>query len=80
MIWFNETKKHGFIASSDGERIHVAAKGFTGKPPVGRVAGLPVSFEVVEGPDGDPTAVDVVFTEEIEQRRARRRGSSTRSR
>jgi len=47
MLWFNEEKGHGFIATDDGERLFVAGDGFLEAPPVGPCAGKPVAFEIM---------------------------------
>ena len=73
MLWFNEDKGHGFIETDDGERLYVDAAGFTEAHPVGPCAGLPVEFEIFEGPDGR-SAVQTRLVESIAPRRARRRG------
>jgi cold shock CspA family protein len=74
MLWFNNEKGHGFIATDDGERLYVAADGFTEAPPEGPCAGLLVTFRIIEGPDGRQ-AEATILVEEVAPRRARRRGS-----
>ncbi len=67
MLWFNEEKNHGFIRTEEGERLYVDREGFLpGQAPVGRCAGLDVSFDVHENGDDVP---------EPDRRRARRRHS-----
>jgi len=45
MLWFNEEKDHGFIATAEGERLHLPGSGFEGgKRLRGRCAGLEVEF------------------------------------
>jgi len=79
MIWFHEERGAGFVQSEDGERLPVDVDGFVGRAaPVGRCAGLPVSFNVVER-DGVRIAVDVALIESDNPRRARRRSSGMRS-
>ena len=75
MLWFNEVKDHGFIATEEGERLYVDGGGFVpGEKPVGRCAGKPVSFEVEEGEaDGERRAVGVRLVAVTDQPRARRR-------
>lgn len=75
MLWFNEEKGYGLIATEDEEQIHVDGSAFAaGAPPVGRCSGLPVSFELRE--DGDERRADqVVLVDEIAPRRARMRRS-----
>jgi cold shock CspA family protein len=75
MLWFNEAKDYGFISTEDGERLYVEGDGFApGERPVGRCAGKPVVFEVVEG-DGEVErkAVGARLVTMIDPRRARRR-------
>ena len=75
MLWFNEAKAYGFIATEENERLYVHASGFAaGSAPVGRCAGRPVSFERVVDEYG-ARAVGVSFVEEAAAGRARiRRG------
>ena len=77
MLWFNEVKNFGFIATEEGERLYVNRSGFAGKAPVGRCAGLAVTFEIGEA-DGQRAAVDVAPVPETVQRRARIRRSGAR--
>jgi cold shock CspA family protein len=79
MLWFNEEKDHGFIRTEDGERLYVHRSGFVdGQAPVGRCAGMAVTFEREEGRDGS-RAVGASLVELVEPRRARlRRGHGTR--
>ena len=74
MLWFNEEKGHGFIATDDGERLFVAGDGFLEAPPVGPCAGRPVAFEIGEDTAGR-FARSTRFVEEIVPRRARLRRS-----
>jgi cold shock CspA family protein len=74
MLWFNEEKGHGFIATDDGERLYVGCEGFLEAPPVGPCAGRPVAFEVGENADGR-FAQSTRFVEEVAPRRARLRRS-----
>jgi cold shock CspA family protein len=74
MLWFNEEKGHGFIATDDGERLFVAGDGFLEGPPVGPCAGRPVAFEIGEDTAGR-FARSTRFVEEIVPRRARLRRS-----
>jgi cold shock CspA family protein len=74
MIWFNETKQHGFISTDEGERLYVQANGFEVAPPVGSCNGLVVDFQVVEDADGR-RAVGTRIVPDVNPRRARRRGS-----
>jgi hypothetical protein len=78
MIWFHEERGEGFLRADDGERLPVDIDGFVGRAaPVGRCAGLPVTFAVAER-DGVRVAVDVSLVENEIPRRARRRASGMR--
>jgi cold shock CspA family protein len=77
MLWFHEERGAGFLQAEDGERLPVDIDGFIGAAPVGRCAGLAVTFTVVER-DGTRIATDVSLTESDAPRRARRRGSGMR--
>ena len=72
MLWFNEEKGHGFIETDDGERLYVAADGFSENPPVGSCAGLVVEFQVANGSDGRHAEATRLVVEAA-PRRARRR-------
>ena len=72
MLWFNEEKGHGFIATDDGERLYVPASGFPDGPPEGPCAGLPVEFFVTDGAEGRE-AHTTRLVPQIAPRRARRR-------
>ncbi len=49
MIWFNETKDHGFIRTDEDERLSVLGSGFAGGVrPVGRCAEAVVTFDISE--------------------------------
>ena len=74
MLWFNEEKGHGFIATDDGERLYVDVGGFADAPPVGSCAGLEVEFDVATGPDGRH-AEGTRLVEQVAPRRARLRRS-----
>jgi hypothetical protein len=74
MLWFNETKDHGFIMTDEGERLAVAGEGFAdGQRPAGRCAQKVVSFEI-DASGETRQASDVVFEPEVAARRARLRG------
>ena len=78
MIWFHEQRGEGFLRAEDGERLPVDLDGFVGRAaPVGRCAGLPVTFTVAER-EGERIAVDVSLVENAIPRRARRRASGMR--
>jgi hypothetical protein len=80
MLWFNDRKDLGFIRTDEGERLSVLGTGFAnGHRPTGRCADAVVSFEIDEsGPERQ--AVGVEFVTEEAARRARRRGSTIRTR
>lgn len=74
MIWFNNEKDSGFIATGTGERLSVDGSAFSGgKRPQGRCGGRVVSFRVT-GEGEAAKAEDVAFVEDAAPRRARRRG------
>jgi cold shock CspA family protein len=77
MLWFNNDKDFGFIASVSGERLYVSGDGFRGDgKPEGRCAGLAVTFRLTGDADS-ARAEDVAFVEDLAPRRARiRRGFS----
>jgi len=78
MLWFNNTKDFGFIATTAGERLHVTGNAFrNGSRPEGRCAGLAVTFRAIDG-DEIRSAEDVVFVSEAAPRRARSRRSGHR--
>ena len=79
MAWFHEERGAGFLLTEDGERLPVDRDSFVdGSAPVGRCAGLAVTFRVAER-EGERVAVEVALIESDAPRRARRRGSSYRS-
>ena len=78
MIWFNNAKDLGFIATATGERLSVQGSDFEGGGrPQGRCGGKVVAFRVV-GDGLDARAVDVVFVDEAAPRRARSHRSTGR--
>ena len=80
LLWFNETKNFGFIRTEDDERLYVHRDGFAhGQAPVGRCAGVKVTFERLDtgGVDDGPQAIDVAVPDDVPARRARRRHQST---
>ena len=78
MLWFNETKDHGFIMTDEGERLAVAGEGFApGERPEGRCAHRLVTFEV-NGRNGSREAHAVTFVRDETARRARMRGRGSR--
>ena len=69
MRWFNEDRGDGMIQCEDGEAYQVLAADFVTTPPVGRCAGIEVTFRA-----GEPGhAVEVALNEEGATRRARLR-------
>ncbi len=69
MRWFNELRGDGVIQCEDGNSYEVQAADFVVAPPVGRCAGLPVTFtSVVPG-----RAVEVALNDDDVPRRARAR-------
>jgi cold shock CspA family protein len=78
MLWFNNVKDHGYIATEAGQRLYVHGSGFRdGSRPQGRCAGRPVSLHVL-GDGQTARAEDVVLVEEPSPRRARMRRSGGR--
>jgi hypothetical protein len=78
MIWFNNAKDLGFIATAKGGRLSVQGSDFEGGGrPQGRCGGRAVAFRVI-GEGADARAVDVVFVDEPSPRRARNRRSTAR--
>jgi hypothetical protein len=75
MLWFNETKHVGVIETDAGARLSVRGEHFVpGQIPVGRCAGVLVTFDV----EGE-SAFDVSVRPETDVRRARRRRSTLRA-
>jgi hypothetical protein len=69
MRWFNELRGDGMIEGEDGDAYQVLAAGFVGAPPVGRCAGLEVTFRA----GGPGQAVEVAVNDGVDPRRARLR-------
>ncbi len=67
--WFNEVRGDGMIECDDGESYQVLAADFLTAPPVGRCAGIEVSFRAAE----PGHAVDVALSTDDIPRRARLR-------
>ena len=78
MLWFNNIKDFGFIATAAGERVYVTGDAFPeGGRPEGRCAGLQVTFRATD--EGETRrAEDVAFVDEAAPRRARARRSGHR--
>ncbi len=73
LLWFNEEKGRGLIASADGEKIAVEGAAFPdGKAVAGRCKGLEVTFEVAPG-ELPCSAMEVTLVPHVAPRRARRR-------
>ena len=70
MRWFNETRGDGMIECENGDPYQVLAADFVAAPPVGRCAGIEVTFQTA-----DPGhAIEVTLSEEgLPARRARLR-------
>ena len=65
----------GLIVADDGSRVVVLGSGFApGQQPVGRCAGTPVRFELVDA-NGERHAVGVTVVDITPARRARSRPS-----
>ena len=79
VLWFNQAKDVGVVATDDDERFPVHGRDFAeGERPVRRRTGEAVTFRVRGGAEG-PKATDVSFVPEAAQRRARMRHSRYRS-
>ena len=72
MLWFNEVKNQGVIATEQAERLSVHGSAFEDRPPQGPCSGLVVEFEL-EAVEGEPRAANVRLVPEVVGRRARRR-------
>lgn len=73
LIWFNRTKRHGFIRTEDGERLRVEEAGFEPGHLLGDgAAGTPLTFERETSSDC-ARAVRVSVLTESAPRRARLR-------
>lgn len=70
MRWFNEVRGDGMIECEDGEPYRVLAEDFVMAPPVGRCAGVEVTFRAAAEPG---RAADVSLSLEDAPRRARLR-------
>ena len=70
MRWFNEDRGDGMIECADGEPYQVHAADFVTAPPVGRCAGVEVTFRAAE--PGHAVEV-VVLSDDGATRRARLR-------
>jgi hypothetical protein len=75
MLWFNATKRHGFIETDEGERLRVDQDGLAqGHVPGDRCRGTRVSFDRVDEASAQARAVNVAVMALIAPRRARLRG------
>ena len=75
MIWFNPTKRHGFIQTDEGERLRVDETGFTQGTLMGdRCRGTRVRFDRVPTEQDGARAVAVSLVPLMAARRARLRG------
>jgi cold shock CspA family protein len=74
LIWFNRTKRHGFIRTEDGERLLVEESGFEPGHILGDgSAGTALAFEREEAQGEVARAVRVSVIEEAPRQRARLR-------
>jgi hypothetical protein len=73
MRWFNEARGDGMIECEHGEAYQVLAADFVTAPPVGRCAGVEVTFRAAE----PGRAVEVALSEHDVPRRARLRSQRT---
>jgi cold shock CspA family protein len=72
MLWFNESKRYGFIESETGARVYVHQSAFLrGDVPVGRCKGLEVEFSLRQEVGGD-VAAEVSRSPQVDQRRTTR--------
>ena len=79
MLWFNEVKDLGSIASDDGERLPVRGPSFAGgRRPQGRCAATVVTFDVDKS-GREREAVNVAIDAEETGGRARRRSRTVRT-
>jgi cold shock CspA family protein len=75
MLWFNPTKRHGFIRADDGERVRVDESGFVDGGCLGDgCRGTRVTFDRAPGELGEHRAVNVAALPLFSARRARIRG------
>jgi cold shock CspA family protein len=76
MLWFNPAKRHGFIATDEGERLRVDEEGFaTGQMLGDRCRGTRVSFDRSVDRVEEARALNVAVVPLFAARRARlRRG------
>jgi cold shock CspA family protein len=74
MLWFNPTKRHGFIFTDEGERLRVDREGFAEGQLLGeRCRGTRVTFDRTGEQLDAPRAVNVAVAR-FAARRARLRG------
>jgi hypothetical protein len=75
MMWFNPTKRHGFIQTDERERLRVDEAGFASGTLLGdRCRGTRVRFDRMPGEQDEARAVDVSPVPAMVARRARPRG------
>jgi cold shock CspA family protein len=76
MLWFNPAKRHGFIATDDGERLRVDQEGFAAGQLLGdRCRGTRVSFDRSADRVEEARAMNVAVMPLYPERRARLRRS-----
>jgi cold shock CspA family protein len=74
MIWFNRTKRHGFIRTDDGERLRVDESGLAPGELLGdRCGGTRVRFERIADEQAEARAVAVTLAPLTAAGRARMR-------
>ncbi len=74
LIWFNPTKRHGFIRTEDGERLLVEETGFEPGHLLGdHCKGTKLIFNRIELDRDEPRAVNVTVVPLEPARRARLR-------
>jgi cold shock CspA family protein len=74
MLWFNPTKRHGFIHTDEGERLRVDHDGFAAGEVLGdRCRGTRVSFDRAADQVEEARAVNVAVMPLFAARRARSR-------
>ena len=75
MLWFNPSKRHGFIWTDEGERLRVDRDGFAeGHVLAERCRGTRVTFDRSAENSEAPRAFNVAVVPLVAARRARLRG------
>jgi len=74
MLWFNRSKRHGFVRTDDGERLRIDESGLAAGALLGDgCRGTRVSFERVAGEQEEARAVGLAIVPPVAGGRARRR-------